>query len=188
MGEWFNLSEYAAQLGTAYYRNVIDAEWRRTGWLVVGGVTLGWMLTPFFVETALVHPSDMIRALARLQGLPKPEVFTVQQLASGFIETVIAFVVLMVFQFVGTVLFYRRAQLLNFGPVAVPSLWPLAALLTGVLGSAAWLVGTGQFDPVGSLVGFSSMAVTVAAERIVNGLGRDFVFPAPTGQHPPIPS
>ena len=185
MGNWFSLSEYVAQLQTAYYRNVIDAEWRRTGWLVVGGVTLGWVLTPFFVETALVHPSDIIRKLAEFQGLAKPEVFTVQQLASGFIETVIGFLVLMVFQFVGTVLFYRRAQLLNFGPVAVPSLWPLAALLTGVLGNAAWIVA-GQCEPVGCLVGFSSVAVTVAAERIVNGLGRDFVFPVPTGQHPPI--
>ena len=74
-----------------------------------------------------------------------------------------------------TVLFYRRAQM-EGKSIATPALWPVAALLAGVLGNAAWWFGTGAFDPSGCIVGLSSAALTVGGEVLCNRLGREFVF------------
>jgi hypothetical protein len=182
--ENFSVARYAAELLVGYSRNLYEnGRWRPTGWLIVIGVALGWCLFPFGVMTC-VHPSDVIRLQAKLQGLDPPSLFTAHQLASGFVQAIFAVVVLVVFQLVGTVLFYRRARLFNVGAVAAPVLWPLAGLLTGILGNACWLVGTGQFDWAGCLIGFASIVLTEASEWVVNGLGRDFVFgPALAGQH-----
>jgi hypothetical protein len=87
---------------------------------------------------------------------------------------------------VGTRLFYRYARLTNAERIAAPALWPLAALLTGIFGNAGWLAATGQLDPVGGLIGFSSMALTVGAEWLMEGLGSDFVFGRAQGAHPPV--
>lgn len=168
---------YAAELQVAYIRS-----WRRPGvWIIA----LGWLLFPFAVAT-LLHPSDAIRLAARFEGLPMPQVFSLPQIASGFMQTVFALVVLVMFQLVGTVLFYRRAQLASSERVAVPTLWPLAAIATGLIGNGAWFVATGQLDWVGCLIGFSTAGFTVAAEMIVQGLGRDFVYGrALAGDHQP---
>jgi len=178
------MDRYVAELLVGFYRNLYDdtGRWRPVGWLLVFGVALGWCLFPLFLAT-LAHPSDVIRLMAKLQGLPKPHQFTSHQLASGFVQAVFALIVLIVFQLVGTVMFYRRARLFNVGAVAAPVLWPLAAL-TGILGNAAWLVGTAQFDLIGCLIGFSSVVLAEVCESVTNRLGRDFVFgPALTGQH-----
>jgi hypothetical protein len=168
---------YAAELQVVYVRS-----WRRP-WVWM--IALGWVLFPFTVAT-LLHPSDVIRLTAKIEGLPIPHLFTVAQIASGFLQAVFALVVLVMFQFVGTVLFYRRAQLANLGRIAAPTLWPLAAVATGLIGNAAWLVVTGHLDWIGCLIGFSSAGFTVAAEKIIEGLGRDFVYGrALAGDHQP---
>jgi hypothetical protein len=180
-----SVARYAAELLVGYSRNLFDetGRWRPVGWLLVIGVALGWLVFPFAIQT-VCHPSDVIRLQAKLQGLVPPHLFTGQQLASGFVQAIFALGVLVVFQLVGTVLFYRRARVFNVGAVAAPVLWPLAALLTGILGNACWFVGTGQFDLIGCLIGVLSVVLTEVSEWVVEGLGRDFVFgPALAGQH-----
>jgi hypothetical protein len=164
---------YGGQLHTAAARV-------RLGWLVV----LGWIAFPFVLRT-LLRPGDAIRLQYVLQGQPVPHFLTAQQLGVGLVETFAALAVLIVFQLVCTVLFYRAAQAAQFGqPVATPALWPLAALLPGLIGNAAWFVGTGYFDLTGCVIGFAAIPFTVAAEIVVNNLGRDFVFgPRVAGLH-----
>jgi hypothetical protein len=164
---------YAADVQVAYARN------GALGWLVAAG----WVAVPYAVQTVF-HPSDAVKALAVLQGLPKPQFFTAQQLGVGFIEAIFALAVLAAALLVGTILFYRRAQLEVGGPVAQPALWPLAAFTAGILGNAAWLVGTGYFDIGGCIVGLSSAALTIGGEVLCEQLGRDFVFGSAQGQHP----
>jgi hypothetical protein len=169
------MDDYVAQIQVAGVR----------AWRVAWIVAAGWVLFPFVVATVF-HPSNVIRLQAALEGLPKPHLFTAQQLAAGFVEAVFVLGVLALIQIVGTVLFYRRAQMVNAGPVATPALWPLAAIVTGVFGNAGWLAFTGHFDVVGCFAGCSSMLLTMLAEWVVNGLGRDFVFGRAQGAHPPI--
>jgi hypothetical protein len=171
----FDPHMYAAQVQVAVAR-----AWR-TPWPYI--VAFGWVLLPFVMATCL-HSSDMIRLQAKLQGLPKPHLFTSQQLASGEVQTLFVLGVLVLMQIVATTLFYRQVKMSHVGPVAVPTLWVLAALI-GIIGDAAW-VAAGQHDLPGMLIGLSSVPLTVLSEWVVNGLGRDFVFGTATGAHPPI--
>ncbi|HVB15430.1 MAG TPA: hypothetical protein VNF04_02750 [Stellaceae bacterium] len=157
---------YAAQLHVA--------ETHSRPWLWV--VAVGWIVCPFLVRTVLMNPGDMIWAQYVAQGLSLPSHgFTAQQTAVGFVEAVVALAVLLLLEFCATVMFYRRAAL-DLGPVATPTLWPLAALLPGVLGNAAWLAWSGSFDLAGCLIGGSSAYLTVGVEIIINRLGKDFVY------------
>jgi hypothetical protein len=161
---------------TAIYAAQLQVASVRAGPLgpVVAG---GWLVFPFGVATVM-HPTDAIRLQSFLEGhrLPHVYAFTAQQAAAGFIEALFGLAALTGFQLVCTVLFYRRAQLLTGGPVAAPALWPLAAFCAGILGNAAWLVGTGAFDLGGCIIGLSSAALTVGGEILCENLGRDFVF------------
>jgi hypothetical protein len=170
-----NLAAYSAQVLVATVRA------KRVAWLVA----LGWVAFPFAVATCF-HPSDVIRLQAYFEGLPPPHLFTSEQLTAGFIKAVFALGVLILIQLVGTRLFYRYAAITNADRIAAPSLWPIAALLTGIFGNAGWLAYTGQLDPVGGLIGFASMALTVGAEWIIEGMGADFVRGRAQGAHPPI--
>jgi hypothetical protein len=167
---------YAAEVQVAYVR---------AGFVGVL-VALGWLLFPFAVQTVL-HPGDAIRLQYVLQGQHVPHALTAQQTSVGLVEALFALGVLVMFQLVGTVLFYRRARLTGAQHVAAPALWILAALSAGVLGNAAWFVGTGYFDPAGFVVGFTSAALTVGGEMLCEQLGRDFVFGPASGQHPEHP-
>jgi hypothetical protein len=169
-----DVGSYAADVHVAYVR----ADW------LGGTVAAGWLVVPVAVQTVF-NPGDAIWAQDILQGLPVPATFTAQQLAAGFIEAVIALVVLAGFQLAGTILFYRRTQLqLEVGgSVATPALWPLA-VTAGILGNCAWFIGTQAFDPFGFLVGLTSAALTVGGELLCEWLGREFVFgPALAGPH-----
>jgi hypothetical protein len=167
------LGAYISDLHTAAVR-------ARLGWLVA----LGWIAFPFVLAT-LLHPGDAIRLQYFLQGQHAPRDLTAQQVGVGLVETVAALGVLLLLQMVFTVLFYRRVRLaLPDDAIATPMLWPLAALLPGVIGNAAWFVGTGYFDMTGCLIGLLPVALTCAAEIVVNNLGRDFVFgPQVAGMH-----
>jgi len=136
------------------------------------------------LQTAFFHPSNAIKLQLKLQGLPPPHVFTSQQLTVGCIEAVVALAVLGLCQMVFTVLFYRWAKMAG-KPLTTPALWPLAALGVGVFGNAAWFYGTGVFDWIGCMIGFSSAVLTVIAQIVVNTLGREFVMgPNPQPQGP----
>jgi hypothetical protein len=158
----------------AYVADVRGASARAGRYSVA--VTAGWVAFPFALQTVM-HPTDAIWVQLKVQGLPVPHVFTAQQAAAGFVEAVIALAVLVLLQMVCTVLFYRRAKMESKGKsIATPALWPVAALLTGVLGNAAWFYGAGAFDPGGCAVGLSSAVLTIGGELLCNRLGREFVF------------
>jgi hypothetical protein len=153
----------------------------RAGW-IVWLVAAGWIAFPF-VLTTLLHPGDVINLHYVLQGEAKHKVLTVQQMCVGFVETVFALAILLLLQLVAIVLFYRRAQVYG-AAVATPALWPVAALLPGVIGNALWFVFTRQFDATGLVIGLAPMALTFGAELLCEKLGRDFVLgPRVAGLH-----
>jgi len=133
-GFFDSLGIYAADVQVAGVRS------RGIIWLVA----LGWFLLPFILQM-LVYPSDMIRVGAFLQGARQPVSFTLQQLAAGFVETLFVLAAFISFQFIGTLLFYRRAAL-HGERVSRPALWPIAAVSVGLLGNAIWFVCLGYFD------------------------------------------
>lgn len=146
-------------------------------------IALLWLLFPFGLQT-LLHPGDMIRLQFKLLGQHAPLHATGQQMGIAVVETIVALALLILIQFVCTTLFYRRAQM-NGAAVATPALWPLALVFIGVVGNAAWFVGTGALDFNGCVIGLGSAAVTIIAEMVVNGLGRDFVLGSrASNQHP----
>jgi hypothetical protein len=172
------LARYAAQVHAGF-----DMNYRHDKGLTAALVALGWFLLPFLLQT-LLHPTDMIWMQCKLQGLRVPQFYTMQQWYFAVAVTAFLLVVLVVFQMVGMVLFYRRAQMVN-APVATPALWPLAALFAGVFGNAAWIVATGSFDPSGCVIGLVSAAITIFGEMVTEGLGRDFVLgSAASNLHP----
>jgi hypothetical protein len=158
----------------AYAAQVHVAETKSRPWL--WGVALGWVVLPFALRTAGLNPEDMIWGQYWAQGVPVPHAFTQQQVGVGFVEAVMALGVLLLLQLVMTVLFYRRAALDTGAKVATPVLWPLAALLPGVLGNALWYLSTGYFDWQGCLIGLTPTWLTFGAEVIVNRLGKNFVY------------
>jgi hypothetical protein len=171
------LGIYAAQLHVGYAR-----AFQKDKGLTAIMVALGWLAFPFGLQS-LLHPGDVIRLQCRLLGQRMPHVVTAQQMSVAFVETFVALAMLIVLQMVATVLFYRRAQL-NGATAASPQLWPLAALFI-TLCNAAWFFGTAVFDPSGCVIGFCSVALTIGAEILVEGLGRDFILgSAASNLHP----
>jgi hypothetical protein len=168
----FSMGAYSSELQVAA---------SRAGWIVWIVAAL-WLAFPFVLAT-LLHPGDVINLHYVLQGEAKHKILTVQQMGVGFVETLFALGILLLVQLVGIVLFYRRAQVIG-AKVATPALWPAAALLPGVVGNALWFVGTREFDLTGFVIGLAPMALTFAAERLCEQLGRDFVLgPRVAGIH-----
>jgi len=153
----------------------------RASWAVLL-VAAGWIAFPFFIAT-LLHPGDVINLHYVLQGEAKHKFLTTQQMGVGFVETIIALGVLLIFQLFGIVMFYRRAQVTG-ARIATPAIWPVAALLPGVIGNALWFVCTGYFDASGLVIGMAPTGITFLAERLCERLGRDFVLgPRVAGLH-----
>jgi hypothetical protein len=164
----------------AYMSEVQVAAVRARG--IIWMVAAGWIALPFGLAT-LLHPGDVINLQYVLQGEAKHKILTVQQMGVGFVETLFALGVLLLLQLVGTVLFYRRAQVYG-ARNSTPTLWPIAALLPGVIGNALWFVCTGYVDVTGLVIGLVPTAITFAAERLCDQFSRDFVFgPRVAGLH-----
>ena len=165
-----------------YIEDISDAL-ARAG-LLAWVVAAGWLACPFAVATVL-NPKDIIGAQYKLQGLRVPSGFTAQQLGFGLIEALVALGVLVLLQLVFTVLFYRAAKM-DGAAAATPVLFPLALLVVGIVGNAAWFAGTGgRFDLAGCIIGLTSTALTVGAELVCNWLGKEFVFgPGSAAQAP----
>jgi hypothetical protein len=168
----FSMGAYSSELQVAAVR---------AGW-IVWLVAAGWIVFPWSLAT-LLHPGDVINLHYVLQGEAEHKILTAQQMVVGFVEAVFALGILLLLQLVGIVLFYRRAQVYG-ARVATPALWPVAAILPGVIGNALWFVLTRQFDVTGLVIGLAPMALTFGAERLCEQLGRDFVFgPRVAGLH-----
>jgi hypothetical protein len=85
-------------------------------------------------------------------------------------------------------MFYRRSAL-DMGTVATPVLWPLAALLPGILGNAAWYAWSGGvFDLQGCLIGLSPTWLAFGGELIINRLGKNFIYGTMKNQLAQLPS
>jgi hypothetical protein len=137
---------------------------------------------PFILQT-LVFPGDAIRLHAFLMGLPKPEHLTGQQLVAGFIDTLFVLAAVVAFQYIGTLHFYRRAQI-SGNAAARPALWPIAAISMGLIGNAIWFVALGGIDLEGLVIGLTPALFTIAVEMFLEKLGRDFVRGPAAGFHP----
>jgi hypothetical protein len=151
----------------AYYCGpVLVAAWRsKLVSLVLVGV---WFAVPFTVQM-LFNPSDVTRLERVIDGQPMPSFFSQQMLTTGGIKAAVAFVILALLILGALTLLYRRAEF-------SVRLWPVAALLVGVIGNCGWWVGTGFFDWQGGLVGWSPMALVVGVELVCERLGQDFIF------------
>jgi hypothetical protein len=150
-----------------------------------GYVALVWALIPWFVQT-LVFPGDFTRFRAFVMGLPIPAYsrLTAHQITAGFLDIVFVLAALLLGQFVATLYFYRRAQI-EGKAAARPTLWPVSAIATALLGNAIWeIVLPNGLDFEGFLVGLMPALVTLAIEHILEALGRDFVRGTATGFHP----
>ena len=162
---------FADQAGD-YIEDISDAL-SRAGWLA-WAVAAGWLICPFAVAHCF-YPEDVLRLEYKLQGLRVPSGFTAQQLVVGEFWALAALGTLALLQLVLTALFYRKAQM-DGAEAAAPVLWPLALIVAGVVGNAAWFFGTCAWDTAGCIIGLLPPALTVGAELICNKLGREFVY------------
>jgi hypothetical protein len=136
---------------------------------IVYFVALGWLVMPWIFQS-LVFPGDAIRVQAYLMGLPKPEHLTAQQLIAGLIDTLFVLAAVVAFQYIGTLHFYRRAQI-SGNTAARPALWPIAAISTGLIGNAIWFVVLGGIDLEGALMGFMPALFTITVEMFLEKAG-----------------
>lgn len=170
-----DLGRYAAQVQVGAVRSPF----------LTAYVAVVWALTPFFVQT-LVFPGDFTRLRAFVMGLTIPAYsrLTTHQITAGFLDTVFVLAALLLGQFVATLYFYRRAQI-EGKAAARPTLWPISAIATGLLGNAIWeIVLPNGLDLEGFVVGLLPALVTITIEHILEAFGREFVRGRATGFHP----
>jgi hypothetical protein len=127
----------------------------------------GWCAFPFVVRM-LVSPDTAALVLMRLQGEPHPSVMPAAS-AGGEIFALIMLATLCVAQFFVSVMFYRKTG-------RVVPMWPVAGVMIGIIGNGLWWYCTAAFDPIGALVGFSAVALTVGCELLIEYRTRDMAF------------
>ncbi len=151
----------------ARYLGGLQEAWQESGvfgWLLVGV----WMLYPVAVVTAY-HPGDAVGFQAWLQGLAIPDFASNRMLVTGEVVALLSLAALSLFQFGVIVLIYRRAQFFV-------QLWPLGAVLLGVIGNGVWWMWKGYFDPFGALAGLTPVVAAVVCQGVCEQLGANFVF------------
>jgi hypothetical protein len=140
-----------------YYESVVIGM-RRGGflsWVIVAS----WFLIPILAQT-IMHPSDAAGFWYWLNGQHVPRYYSSHEIVRGEFTTVLVLAGVLFANLVATTLFYRRTQFWL-------SLWPLAALLVGVIGNAGWWFGTGTWDSAGALVGWMPAALAgIAIGRV----------------------
>ena len=100
-----------------------------------------WLLYPVALAT-VVHPGDAVGFEYWMQGQPVPGALTSQQLAAGEVVALVAMMALNLLLLGTVVVVYRRA---NFHV----AMWPVAALLVGVVGNGVLVCRHGAFRFVG---------------------------------------
>jgi len=154
-------------MGNLGYNIAYAVSLRRAGhlkWLIVAS----WFLVPVLAET-IMHPTDAAGFWYWLNSLSLPQYYFWHEIVRGEFTTLLVLGAVIFIYLVAVTLFYRRAQFF------VP-LWPLAALLVGGLGNAAWFFGTGVWDSAGAMAGFMPAALAGLASVVCERLGADFVF------------
>jgi hypothetical protein len=118
---------------------------RRAG-ILKGVILVCWFAVPALAVT-IMHPSDAAGFAYWINGLPVPHYFMSNQVMRGEVTAIFALGATIFVYLAAMVLFYRRAG----GFIA---LWPLAALLVGVIGNLGWFIGTGAWDSSGCMAGW----------------------------------
>jgi hypothetical protein len=144
------LAQYAAKLQVASMKARI--------WSVCAIAAI-WLVFPVAVAN-FIRPQFGVKVQGAFLSQPQ-------------VACVIVF--LLAIQLSNTIGFYRRAALAGQW-VCMPTLWPIAAIATGVIGNMVWWIWTGYFDAVGYFIGFSSAGGTIVCELICELLGRKFVY------------
>jgi hypothetical protein len=151
------------------YQGDLEAAFRDAGaytWLMLAV----WTVFPFMVRMVL-SPDTAVLILMRLQGL-HPAVMPPASLG-GELFAILMLATLCVGQFFFSVVFYRRV--FRSAGYTVP-LFPVAGVMIGIIGNGLWWYFTGAFDPIGALIGFSSVALTVGCEILIDGRARNMAF------------
>jgi hypothetical protein len=161
------LGDFSKAVGD-YYGDLRVACKSTSAKLLVSVLLIGWLSWTVAVAT-ICHPVQAIGFQFWLQHERVPRFYTWHQATAGLIEATVALVGISIVMLVATVLFYRNAQYMV-------KLWPVPAVLIGVVGSGAWWMDKGFFDSPGVLFGFSALALTVGCEAVCEHLGADFVF------------
>jgi hypothetical protein len=153
--------------GLGKYCGLLSVAFQRAGGLMCM-LAVGWLLYPVALKM-VVYPNHLIGFEYWIQRQLVPSSFTSEMHSAGEIEAIGGLVILSLLLLGLVVLFYRKAQFSI-------ALWPLAAVLIGVLGNGAWWVGTQEFDLMGAIVGLMPLAIMVVCEAVCEQLGQDFVF------------
>jgi hypothetical protein len=149
------------------YDTALAVSLRRAG--ILKGVILAcWFAVPALVVT-IMHPSDAAGFWYWINGLAVPKDFSSHQIMRGELTTILALGAMIFVYLVAMTLFYRRAE----GFVA---LWPLAALLVGVIGNLGWFIATGAWDNSGCVAGWMPAALAGIAAAAGERWCADFVF------------
>jgi hypothetical protein len=128
-----------------------------------------WVTFPVAVQS-LLHPMDVAGFGYYLQGgaAAVPRYYTSEQVSTGEIKAFVALVVIGVIAYLGARLFYASAKF-------SVALWPVAGLLTGVVGNIAWWFHSAP-SPSGSLSGLSTVALMVLCQGIIEYFAQDATF------------
>jgi hypothetical protein len=154
-------------MGNLSYNIAYAVSLRRAGllkWLIVAC----WFLVPFLAQT-IMHPTDAAGFWYWLNSQTVPRYYGSHEIVRGEFTTFLVLGAVIFLYLVAVTLFYRRAQFF------VP-LWPLAALLVGGIGNAAWFFGTGAWDSAGAMAGLMPAALAGFSSVVCERLGADFVF------------
>lgn len=136
--------------------------------LLVVVMIAGWLSWPVAVATVF-HPTQAIGFQFWMQSEPVPRFYTWSQATAGTIDAAIGLFGVTIVMLGATVLFYRSAKFWV-------KLWPMPAVLIGVIGNAGWWIDKAFFDRPGVLLGFSAVALALFCEAVCEHLGADFVF------------
>jgi hypothetical protein len=127
-----------------------------------------WFLVPVLGQT-IMHPTDAAGFWYWLNSQQSLRFYSSHEVVRGEFTAVLALGAVIFVYLVVVTLFYRKTQV----PVA---LWPVAALLVGVIGNAGWWFGTGYWDNTGALAGFFPAALAGLSSLVCERLGANFVF------------
>jgi hypothetical protein len=154
-------------MGSLRYDLAFAVGLRRAGilkWLIV----VCWFLVPVLGQT-IMHPTDAAGFWYWLNSQQLPRFYSSHEVVRGEFTAVFGLGAVIFVYLVAMTLFYRRAQFFV-------ALWPIAALLVGVIGNAGWWFGTGYWDNTGALAGFFPAALAGISTAFCERLGADFVF------------
>jgi len=127
-----------------------------------------WFLVPWTAQL-VAHPDDVIRLQRLLEGEAVPNVFSAQQLVAGRIAAGVTLAALVLLLLGLLTVLYHRLQF-------AVTLWPVAAIVLGVIGNSVWWQVFGFVDKPGIVAGLLPAALTLVWQHAAESWAQDFVF------------